>query len=121
MPIYDEAWAREDKITTPGGSALNSARAQMYSNPGGRVYYFGCIGTDEKGQSLKASVAAAGIESRLEETDEAMTSVCVSVVVGKERTLIAHIAAAKKFSMDYLRAHMVSFASVLTYSLHYSG
>ena len=27
MPIYDEVWAREDKLTSPGGSALNSARA----------------------------------------------------------------------------------------------
>lgn len=27
MPIYDELWAREDKFTSPGGSALNSARA----------------------------------------------------------------------------------------------
>ena len=27
MPIYAEAWAREDKITGAGGSALNMARA----------------------------------------------------------------------------------------------
>ena len=49
MPIYDELWAREDKMTSPGGSALNSARAQKYANTNGTVGYMGCIGNDAKG------------------------------------------------------------------------
>ena len=32
-PIYEELYAREDKILTPGGSALNSARAHKHVKP----------------------------------------------------------------------------------------
>ena len=61
MPIYDELWAREDKLVSPGGSALNSARAQMHANAQGSVAYFGCIGNDEMGRSLTEAVTAANI------------------------------------------------------------
>ena len=108
MPIYDELWAREDKTTSPGGSALNSARAQRHANPNGSVAYFGCIGNDAKGQALTEAVTAAGIEGKFEVTQEEGTGVCACVVVGKERTLCANIAAAKKFTMDYFNANIVS-------------
>ena len=52
MPIYEEVWAREDKILTAGGSALNMARAQRHVSPSGKVMYFGCIGDDERGRVL---------------------------------------------------------------------
>ena len=32
MPLYDEIWARADKLTIPGGAALNSARASKHAN-----------------------------------------------------------------------------------------
>lgn len=108
MPIYDELWARADKTTSPGGSALNSARAQKFSNPNGSVAYFGCIGNDEKGQVLSDAVNAAGIEGKFEVTQADSTGVCACVVVGKERTLCANIGAAKKFSMDYFNSNIVS-------------
>lgn len=108
MPIYDEIYAREDKFTSPGGSALNSARAQKHSNPAGSVCYFGCIGNDDKGRALTEAVSAVGIEGRFEICETEPTSLCACVVVGKERTLCAYIASARKFSMDYLNSHMVS-------------
>ena len=66
MPLYDELWAMDSKITTPGGSALNSARAQRHANAGGQVAYFGCIGNDATGESLAQAVERAGITSRFE-------------------------------------------------------
>ena len=95
-PIYVESYAREDKILTPGGSALNSARAQKHVNSAQSVSYFGCIGNDVQGQALTEAVSAAGIEAKLEVTESEPTSLCAS------------IEAAKKFSMDYLNANMVS-------------
>lgn len=106
MPIYDELWARDDKLTSPGGSALNSARAQKFANSNGTVAYFGCIGSDAKGQALTEAVTAAGIEGKFEVTQEDSTGVCACVVVGKERTLCANIGAAKKFTMDYFNANI---------------
>ena len=108
MPIYDEIWSREDKITSPGGSALNSARAQKFANPNGAVEYFGCIGNDDKGRALHDAVTAAGIGNKFEVTEAESTGVCAAVIVDKERTLCANIGAAKKFTMDYYNANAVS-------------
>ena len=108
MPIYDEIWAREDKITSPGGSALNSARAQKFANPNGAVEYFGCIGNDDKGRALTEAVTAAGIGNKFEVTEAEGTGVCAAVIVDKERTLCANIGAAKKFTMEYYNANAVS-------------
>ena len=108
MPIYDEVWARADKMTSPGGSALNSARAQKYANPNGSVAYFGCVGNDERGRALTEAVTAAGIEGEFEVSQTEGTGVCACVVVGKERTLCANIGAAKKFTMEYFNANIVS-------------
>ena len=109
MPIYDELYARSDKTTSPGGSALNSARAQRFANSNGAVGYFGCIGSDAKGQALQDAVNAAGIEGKFEISSEEPTGTCACVVVGKERTLCANIAAAKKFTMAYFNSNIVSF------------
>ena len=108
MPIYDEIWAREDKITSPGGSALNSARAQKFANPNGAVEYFGCIGNDDKGRALTEAVTCAGIGNKFEVTEAEGTGVCAAVIVDKERTLCANIGAAKKFTMEYYNANAVS-------------
>lgn len=107
MSIYTDLWAREDKFTCAGGSALNSARAQRHSNGEGAVAYFGCIGNDDHGRALTQAVNDAGITSKLEVSETDPTSLCACVVVGKERTLCANIASARKFSMDYLNANMV--------------
>ena len=107
MPIYDQLMAREDKVVGAGGSALNSARAQRYSNMNGPVAYLGCIGNDNSGRVLIDAVKSCGIIGRFEMTEEVPTSMCASVVVGKERTLCADIRAAKKFTLDYLNANMV--------------
>ena len=90
---------------------MNMARAQMHSNSAGKVMYMGCIGDDERGRALSQAVAASGIEAKFEVTQADQTAVCAVLIVGKERSLCAHIAAAKHFSMDHLRANMVSLIS----------
>lgn len=112
MPIYDELWAREDKLGTPGGSALNSARAQKHANSAGSVAYFGCIADDAFGNALNDSVNAAGIDGKFDKSTTNATGTCAAVVVGKERTLCANIAAAKDFKLEYLQANMVSQSSI---------
>lgn len=104
MPVYDELYARDDKEIIPGGSALNSARASKHA--GASTAYFGCVGDDAKGQALEQACQQVGIECQFEKTSEEPTGTCGVVVVGKERTLIANIAAAKKFTLAYLEANM---------------
>jgi len=109
MPIYDELWNMEGREAIPGGSALNSARSANYmlKNQGieGKVTYFGCIGKDEKGAALEKDLSDAGINGNLDKNEETPTGTCAVVVVNKDRTLCANLAAACKYSMSHLETN----------------
>ena len=102
IPIYAEMAATEGRLFSPGGSALNSARAQKHINSSGAVAYFGCIGNDDFGKSLQEEVAEAGVDAKFSITDEHATGTCACVIVGKERTLCANIAAAKAYPTQHI-------------------
>lgn len=100
MPIYSELWNMDGRLAIPGGSALNSARASAVHfkrNDAGKVAYFGCIGHDEHGETLKNYLNGAGVLHRLAEDPETPTGTCACVIVNKQRSLCANIAASAKF------------------------
>lgn len=105
MPIYDEIWGMPGREAIPGGSALNSARSTnwMLKNQQvpGCVTYFGSIGQDEKGQVLEKDCTDNGINSNFHKAEEP-TGTCAVVVVDKDRTLCANLAAACKYSTEHL-------------------
>jgi len=112
MPIYDEIFKMDGRQIFPGGSALNSARANNYSykqtDGKEQVAYMGCIGDDERGQALQDSLKSVGVEGRFFIDKETETGSCAVVVKGKERALCANLAAACKFPTDHLTSNMVS-------------
>ena len=108
LPIYAEVNSSDSKLLTPGGSALNSARAYKHANPGGSVAYFGCIGNDEFGKSLSEQVAKSGVDAKFSISDEVATGTCAVLVGGAERTLCANISAAKAYPLKHLEDNMVS-------------
>ena len=114
LPIYAECIGTEGRLLTPGGSALNSARAQKFINPDGNISYFGCIGEDDYGKSLSEAVASAGIDGKFSVSKEHSTGTCACVVVGKERTLCANIGAAKAYPTGHIGENLVSGNSYLS-------
>ena len=110
MPIYDELWAMEGREAIPGGSALNSARSANFilKNQGHekKVTYFGCIGKDEKGEFLEKDLENAGVNANFNKSEDTATGTCAVVVVDKERTLCANLAAACKYATSHLDANM---------------
>jgi adenosine kinase len=115
MPIYDELWNMEGREAIPGGSALNSARSANYflKNQGleGKVTYYGAIGTDEKGKTLEEDLKTNGITGNFHKDADTPTGTCAVVVVDKERTLCANLAAACKYSSDHLKENMAGLAN----------
>ena len=109
LPIYDEIWNMEGREAFPGGSALNSARSCNFilKNQGqeGKVTYFGCIGKDEKGAVLEKDLADNGINGNFDKNEDTATGTCAVVVVEKERTLCANLAAACKYSTTHLETN----------------
>ena len=118
MPIYDELFKMDGRQIIPGGSALNSARSAIYSfkQTGGSetVTYMGCIGSDERGQSLQNEVKASGVDGKFCIDKETETGTCAVVVKGKERALCANIAASAKFPLEHLTDNMVSTKAFTT-------
>lgn len=97
-------------MAIPGGSALNSARATnfMLKNQGveGKVTYFGSVGKDERGESLTQNLLADGMNANMHIQEDTPTGTCAVIVVDKDRTLCANLAAACKYSTAHLEANM---------------
>lgn len=114
MPIYDELWNMPNREAIPGGSALNSARSTNYmlKNAGleKQVTYFGSIGQDSKGEALEKELENAGVNAFFHKETETPTGTCAVVVVDKERTLCANLAAACKYSSAHLEANMAELS-----------
>ena len=110
LPMYDEIWNMEGRMAIPGGSALNSARATnfMLKNQGiaGKVTYFGSVGKDERGDSLTQNLINDGMNANMHIQEDTPTGTCAVIVVDKDRTLCANLAAACKYSTAHLEANM---------------
>lgn len=121
LPIYEEAFKAEGRQLIPGGSALNSARACQHSLKGlgskGKVAYAGCIGKDEFGAALEKAIDDAGMHGRFAHDETKKTGTCAVVVVGKERTLCADLAACTAYPMQHLTENMVSLVQLTSAAL----
>ena len=106
MPLYDELWGMPEKQAIPGGSALNSARSTNFilkkQGLANKVIYFGSISNDEKGAFLEKVLADEGLEGNFHKEEGTPTGTCAVVVVKKERSLCANLAAACKYNIDHL-------------------
>ena len=110
MPLYGELWDHKDRMVIPGGSGLNSARSanfilknQDHSN---KVVYFGSIADDTYGQILEKNVGEEGVEAKFHKCTEAPTGSCGVIVVDKERTMVANLAAACKYDHEHLNKNL---------------
>lgn len=77
IPMYAEIWANPARVSTLGGSALNSVRAQRYAarqaSNETKLVYFGCIGQDDQGKVIVEKLNEVGIEGKFAVTDQDMT------------------------------------------------
>jgi len=121
IPIYDELWHTEGRLAIPGGSALNSARACNYILKNQdileKVNYFGSIGNCDKGHTLEKVLQDEGVKGNFHKTPESKTGTCAVIVVNKDRTLCADLAAACEYQLEHLHANL---ETVKTASLIYS-
>lgn len=64
--------------------------------------YVGCIGNDKFGDEMKKAAHNAGVQTNFKIVDDTPTGTCACLVVGKERSLIANLGAANKYTIDHL-------------------
>jgi sugar/nucleoside kinase (ribokinase family) len=65
--LYDEIWCMKGRKATPGGAAMNTARAAncMLKHRGncGKVTFFGAIGMDQKAQYIEREAYIEGLNA----------------------------------------------------------
>ena len=104
MPLYAELAENYKVQYIAGGAAQNTMRvAQWMIGQPGATSYFGCVGTDEFGDQLKRCATEDGVNVHYMEDPTTPTGVCAVLIdVSGERSLIANLSAANKFSSSHL-------------------
>ncbi|XP_062256332.1 adenosine kinase isoform X1 [Platichthys flesus] len=85
-----------------GGATQNSIKiAQwMIQEPHNVGTFFGCIGKDNFGKTLKQKAEEAHIDAHYYEQDEEPTGTCAACITGDNRSLVANLAAANCYKKD---------------------
>ncbi|EAN98400.1 putative adenosine kinase [Trypanosoma cruzi] len=89
----------------PGGSGLNTCRVAQWmlqAPKGSFVTYVGCIADDRYGGILKNSAEKDGVKMVVEYTTREPTGSCAVCITGKERSLVANLAAANCLSAQHI-------------------
>ena len=112
LSLYDEVWSVSKKMTTPGGSSLNSVRAANYMLTAAghtrRTAFMGSIGNDEFGKTLEVELSETGVSALLHKDEKEPTGTCAVLVLENERTLVANLAACLKYPTSHLDSHTVA-------------
>jgi adenosine kinase len=108
LPLYDEIKKDSNIKYLAGGATQNSIRGAAWalsaSGQKGVAHMTGSISDDENGKLLKDSATSAGVVPNYFYSKKHGTGTCAVLVVNKERSLIANLAAAN----DYEHAHYES-------------
>lgn len=107
LPLYPELVAGFPVEYIAGGATQNTVRvAQWMSGQPGFSSYIGCVGNDAFGAQLKAAAEKDGVTTLYDIATAAPTGTCAVLIHDQERSLIANLGAAEKYS----RAHFDSAA-----------
>jgi adenosine kinase len=99
VPLYKELVEKYAVQYIAGGATQNTIRVAQWMHGGaGFSAYSGCIGKDEFGVQLKAAAEADGVTTYYDEVSDVPTGTCAVLVHEKERSLVANLSAAEKYS-----------------------
>ncbi|CAL1530611.1 unnamed protein product [Lymnaea stagnalis] len=103
-PMYEEMIKEfEDVEYVPGGATLNTIRvAQWLLQVPEATSFIGCIGHDKFGETLASAAKNAGVLGKFQYTNKEPTGTCAVICTGKQRSLVANLAAANCFTEDHL-------------------
>lgn len=102
IPMYRDMVDTMKVEYIPGGATLNSIRiAQWILEKPNVASYFGCIGSDDFGKVMTTKASEAGINVKFQVNSEQSTGTCAVLVTGKERSLVANLAAANHFKRTH--------------------
>lgn len=103
LPLYKELEESYPVEYIAGGATQNSIRvAQWMLQVPGATSYFGCVGADEHAEQLRKTATKDGVNVRYFVDPTTPTGTCAAAIVGGERSLVAHLAAANNYKAAHL-------------------
>lgn len=107
---------------TAGGATQNTIRvAQWALQTPNSTTYTGCIGADTFGEELNKAAGSDGVRVLYQVNDSTPTGTCAVLVKDTERSLIANLAAANKFTPDHLETPAMQSALAAARIFYSSG
>ncbi|KAI0224208.1 Adenosine kinase 1 [Lamellibrachia satsuma] len=101
--LYNDLVEKFQVDYAPGGATQNTIRiAQWMIGIPRATTFMGCIGKDKFGQILEERTKAAGVRVTYQYHDTEPTGTCAVLITGKDRSLVAYLAAANLFSKAHL-------------------
>jgi len=120
LPMYQELSQMESVEYIGGGATLNTIRVCSWMlQEQNTTGYMGCIGVDDFGEKLKSTTTSAGVDCFFMEEEKTPTGTCAVCVTGKERSLVANLAAANEFKKSHCekeRAQKMIDSAQIVYS-----
>lgn len=87
----------------PGGSGQNAMRAAAWILGQPNVCTFmGCVGKDKNAEIMREKASEVGLKTLYQINEQVSTGTCAVLITGKDRSLVAHLSAADKFTVDHL-------------------
>jgi len=102
LPLYEELIKNYQVDYIAGGAGQNSIRAtQWMLQVPHATGYIGCIGNDDYGKKLKEAAEKDGVTTHYLVDKSTSTGTCAVLVIDKERSLVANLAAANNYKKDH--------------------
>jgi adenosine kinase len=112
LPLYAELIADHPIQYIAGGSGQNTMRATQWllrDHPNSTVF-IGSVGKDENGQRLKSVATEEGVKVLYHEDPEAATGICAVLITGRNRSMVANLAAANNYKKEHFDSELVQQA-----------
>jgi len=111
VPLYAQLTKDYPVEYIAGGATQNTIRvAQWILQTPGATAYTGCVGKDAFGEQLNKSASADGVKVLYQVNESTPTGTCAVLIKEGERSLVANLAAANKFTPEHLETPAVKEA-----------
>jgi len=109
LPLYEDLVANHSVQYIAGGSGQNTMRAAQWllQNHPNSTVFIGCVGKDENGERLKSVATSEGVQVLYQEDPVTPTGICAVLITGKNRSMVARLAAANNYKKDHYDSELV--------------
>jgi adenosine kinase len=112
LPLYAELVAEHTIQYIAGGSGQNTMRAAQWllkDHPNSTIF-IGSIGKDENGERLKGVATSEGVKVLYHEDQVTPTGICAVLITGRDRSMVARLAAANNYKKEHYDSQQVQEA-----------